>query len=275
MSTVLFDTPGPQALKRYRTISLVGTAVVLLLVAGFIWRMGAYGELAYSQWEVFLTPSFVVALLKGMLATVVAAVVAILLAAVFAVIFGLGKLSEHAWIRWPSWVVVEFFRAIPVLLLIFFIFITYGSGDGGIGRFWSLVLALMLYNGSVLAEILRAGVEAVPKGQSEAGYAIGMRKVLLMRQVLLPQAVKIMLPALISQFVVTLKDTSLGYAIGAPSFTQTGKQIYTQFSNQLPTALVLAAGYIILNVLLTKLATWAQRKFVGEQEQLAVNTGGA
>ena len=82
--------------------------------------------------------------------------------------------------------------------------------------------ALTLYNGAVLAEVFRAGINAVPKGQSEAAYAIGMRKSQVMNIILLPQAVKIMIPAIISQCVVALKDTSLGYLIAAPGLTRVG-----------------------------------------------------
>ena len=133
-----------------------------------------------------------------------------------------------------------------------------------------MVIALTLYNGAVLAEVFRAGVLAVPKGQSEAAYAIGMRKSQVMNIVLLPQAVKIMLPAIISQCVVALKDTSLGYAVAAPGLTLVGRAIYQEFANQVPTIIVLAAIYIVINLVLTALATWVQKRFVGEKKPLEV-----
>ena len=135
---------------------------------------------------------------------------------------------------------------------------------------WSVVIGRTLYNGSVLAEIFRAGVNAVPKGQAEAAYAIGMRKTQVMTLVLLPQAVKIMLPAIVSQCVVALKDTSLGYYVLAPGLTTVGRQIWTEFGNQLQTALVLAALYILANLVLTAIATLIQRRLVGEEKQLEV-----
>ena len=137
------------------------------------------------------------------------------------------------------------------------------------------LIALTLYNGSVLAEVFRAGILAVPHGQSEAAYAIGMRKSQVMTSILLPQGVKIMLPAIISQCVVALKDTSLGYAILAPGLTAVGKAIFQQFSNQLQTAIVLAAIYVAVNLVLTWIATWVQRKLVGEKKPLEVNVVGA
>ncbi|QBX56044.1 amino acid ABC transporter permease [Nocardioides seonyuensis] len=271
---VLFDAPGPRTIARHRIYSVAAWVVLVLAILLVVKRMNDEGELVYDKWEPFLTPDYIrVLLVDGLWQTVQAAVFAILGAVVFGLVFGIGKLSEHAWLRWPSWAVVEFFRAVPLLLLIIFIFFTYGTGDG-IGSFWSLVLGLLLYNGSVLAEVFRAGINAVPKGQAEAAYAIGMRKSQVMVTVLLPQAVKIMLPAIISQMVVALKDTSLGYAILAPGLTRIGKSIYGEFGNQFQTVIVVASLYIAVNLLLTWLATWVQKRFVGEKKMLSVSMVG-
>jgi glutamate transport system permease protein len=174
-------------------------------------------------------------------------------------------MSEHSWIRWPAWLVVEFFRAVPVLLLMVFFFLAYGIGSDGIGAYWCVVFALTVYNGSVLAEVFRAGINAVPAGQAEAAYAIGMRKTQVMNIILLPQAVKIMLPSIISQCVVTLKDTSLGFYIAAPGLTAVGKAIYTEFQNQVQTAIVITAMYVVVNLILSGIATWVQKRYVGEK----------
>ena len=167
-----------------------------------------------------MTPDYVrVILVDGLLNTLKMAAAAILGASVLGFVLGVGKLSDHAWVRWPAWAVVEFFRAIPVLLLMVFIWYFIGIEKAG-SSFWAVVIALTLYNGSVLAEVLRAGVLAVPKGQREAAYAIGMRKTQVMNIVLMPQAIKIMLPAIISQCIVALKDTALGIYVVAPGLTE-------------------------------------------------------
>ena len=274
MSSVLYDHPGPRTAARHRLYAVLGLVLLAIPVAAFLWRMYDTGQFAYEKWEPFLTPDFVRALLvDGLLKTLQMAVLSILFAVVFGLVFGVGKLSSHAWLRWPCWLVVEFFRAVPVLLLMVFIFLAYGIGDG-FGAYWSVVLALTLYNGSVLAEVFRAGVNAVPAGQAEAAYAIGMRKNQVMRLVLLPQAVKIMLPSIISQMVVALKDTSLGFYIGAPGLTAIGKAIYGEFQNQIQTVIVLAVLYIAVNLVLTWIATWIQVRFVGDQKPLTVAEAG-
>lgn len=266
-STVLYEAPGPRTVRRYRAYNVAAIVLVLGVVGLFLWQMHRSGELAYDLWEWAVTPSYIeVIFFDGVVNTVQAAVIAILAALALGLVLGVGKLSDHAVIRWPSWLWVEFFRAVPLLLLIIYIFFAYGTGDG-IGAYWSLVTGLALYNGAVLAEIVRAGIQALPKGQSEAAYAIGMSKGQVTRIVLLPQAIKIMLPAMISQFVVCLKDTSLGYAIAAIGLTKVMDQIAGDTSLGRPivqTAFVMAAIYILLNLVVTKVAEWAQRHYVGE-----------
>jgi glutamate transport system permease protein len=262
--TVLYEAPGPRTLARYRIYSLVSLVGLVAIVGLFLWQMQRTGQFTFEKWEYFVTPRYLeVIVVDGIYQTVRAAVIAILAALTFGLVFGVGKLSDYALIRWPAWLWVEFFRAVPLLLLIIFIYFTYGTGDG-IGAYWSLVLGLTLYNGAVLAEIVRAGIQALPQGQAEAAYAIGMSKGQVTRIVLLPQAIKIMLPAMVSQFVVCLKDTSLGYAIGAIGLTVVFKQLWTEGRNQVQAVIVLALIYIVLNMIVTWLAGWAQRRFVGE-----------
>lgn len=259
MSVVLFDVPGPRARRRQR----IGTVVVGLALAALLgwvlWVLWDKEQITPEQWEPFLEPNIVELLYEGLIDTLTAAAVAIALAVAFGALFASGRLSDHAGLRWPSIVVIEFFRAVPLLLLIFFLFLGFG---GPLGTFWALVLGLTLYNGSVLAEIFRAGILSVPRGQSEAGYAIGMRKSQVMREILAPQAVRSMLPAIISQCVVALKDTALGFIIGAPGIVRDAERIYIapQYNNPLAVGIVLAAIFIVINYSLSRLATYLESR---------------
>ena len=277
MSTgVLFDVPGPAARARHRVYSVIAIVGLLGLIAYAVWRLYEEGQLEYELWEPFITPAYLEAIGEGVIDTLRMAFTAVIAAVVFGVVFGVGKLSDHALVRWPCWLVVEFFRAVPVLLLMVFCFYAVYSGISEITTraYWSVVLALTLYNGSVLAEVFRAGINAVPKGQAEAAYAIGLRKRQVMNIVLLPQAVKIMIPAIISQCVVALKDTSLGFYILAPGLTYVAKPIFSEFANHVPTILVISAIYVVINLILTWIATWVQKKFVGEKKVLEVSAVG-
>ena len=210
---VLYDAPGPKTRVRHRIYAVASAVAVLGIGAWIVWRLYDNNQFEYDKWEVFITPRYVeVILVDGLLKTLQMAGLAVLGAIVMGFVLGVGKLSDHRSVRWPAWLVVELFRALPVLLLMIFIWYTIGIQKENSG-YWAVIAALTLYNGAVLAEVLRAGVLAVPKGQSEAAYAIGMRKSQVLNIVLLPQAVKIMLPAMISQCVVVVKDTALGLAV--------------------------------------------------------------
>ncbi|WP_277452016.1 amino acid ABC transporter permease [Janibacter sp. DB-40] len=254
MSTVLFDTPGPRALARQRIYTVMTTVVLGGLLAAALWQLWTKEMITPDQWVAFTEPRILMSLLEELVfATLAGAAVAIVLAVAFGAVFAAGRLADPAWIRLPCWAVVEFFRAVPLLLMIFVLF--YGFGNT-LGTFWSLVLALMLYNGSVLAEIFRAGIQAVPTGQSEAAYAIGMTKSQVLVQILAPQALRSMLPAIISQCVVALKDTTLGFAIGAPGIVDVGERIYLArvYDNPFAVGIVLAAVFIVINYSLSRLA---------------------
>jgi glutamate transport system permease protein len=257
MSNVLFDAPGPIAVRRHRLIAAATVVGLIVVASAIVWKLAVEDQFTAEKWEPFVTPSLVQVLLEALGLTVFAAAVSIVIAVGIGVVFGVGKLSDHPWIRWPAWTFVEFFRAVPLLMLIIFVWSLQGYPTDSL---LPLIIGLVLYNGSVLAEVFRAGILAVPKGQAEAAYSVGMRKSQVMRIVQLPQAVKIMLPAIISQCIVALKDTSLGFYILAPVLTAKGREIWNFFDNKFATAIVLAVVYIVLNLLLTWLATLVERR---------------
>ncbi|MEU7899416.1 amino acid ABC transporter permease [Nonomuraea sp. NPDC049152] len=263
-TSVLFDVPGPRARIRNGILTVIGVILVAAVLYGIYAGFDAKNQWDGRIWEPFLrAETWKVYILEGLKGTLVAAAVAAVLAMVFGAVFGLARLSDHKWIRIPAGVVVEGFRAIPLLLLIFFIFYLaptiFGGGDYA---FIAVVSGLMLYNGSVLAEVVRAGVLAVPKGQSEAAYSIGMRKNQVMRLVLLPQGVTAMMPAIVSQLVVLLKDTALGYIIAYVDLLNTGFKILPAvfFGSLIPAAIVIGIIYISLNVALSTLANWLEKR---------------
>ncbi|MBC3190881.1 amino acid ABC transporter permease [Pseudonocardia sp. C8] len=255
MSSVLYDVPGPVAVRRYRTLGVVGTAACLGILAFVVWRFYQAGQFEPRLWEWITYVRIQYLLLDALWATVSAFGVAAVLSLLFGAVFATGRLSEHRWLSVPSTTIVEFFRAVPLLVLIFILYYGLSQGVGiEIDPFWAVVLGLMLYNGSVLAEVFRAGINAVARGQREAAYALGMRKTQVMTNVLLPQAFRSMLPTILSQLVVVLKDTALGFIILYPELLYQARFLGSQ--NQLgapilPVALVIAVIYIGLCLILT------------------------
>lgn len=271
MSNVLYDLPGPKARLRYRLIGILSAAGIVVLLAYIGWRFYDTGQFEPIRWEQFQYKQIQQDLLNGYLTTLSAAGTAAVLALLLGALLATGRLSDHAVFRAPATGFVELFRAVPLLILIFFAY--YGPIQLGykVGPFWPLVIGLTFYNGAVLSEIFRAGILAVSRGQSEAAYALGMRKSQVMLSILLPQAVRAMLPAIVSQLVVLLKDTALGFIIQLPELLYFGKQIGGRLPfgfPYVPSYLVVAVVYIGTCGLLSWFAFWLQRRLMGGPKQV-------
>ncbi|MEZ0384717.1 amino acid ABC transporter permease [Mycobacterium sp. pW045] len=263
-ATVLFDAPGPRARLRHHAIS-VATVLIVALLGWLVYsRLSAKGQLAAEKWTPFLTADlWRTYVLPGVAGTLTAAAWAIGLALLLGVSLGVGRLSGIRPVRWCCAVLVEFFRAIPVLIMMIFAYFVYGVLNAFPPQQLALagvVTGLTLYNGAVIAEIVRAGVHALPRGQSEAAAALGLSWGGSMRLVLLPQAVTAMLPVLVSQLVVALKDTAIGYQITFVEMVRQGTVVGSQYSNYLPALLVIAALMISGNLVLSAGATALERR---------------
>jgi glutamate transport system permease protein len=263
-ATVLYDAPGPKARTRNAAIAVVFAVVLLAVAVYVIVTLADNGQLTEEKWKPFLEPdTWTTYLLPGLWGTLTAAVASIVLALVLGAVLGIGRLSDHRSIRLISGGAVEFFRAIPVLILMIFayyLFAEYAVFPAQQLAFAAVVTGLTLYNGSVIAEILRSGINSLPSGQLEAANSLGMRKSQAMRLVLLPQSVTAMLPALISQMVIALKDSALGYAIGYVEVVRSGIQSASFYGNYLPALVVIALVMILLNFGLSTLATVIERR---------------
>lgn len=263
-ASVLFDAPGPRARVRNHVISAI-TAVVVLLVAWVVYsRLNSSGQLTAAKWEPFLTPDlWRTYVLPGVRGTLTAAAVSIVFALALGFVLGVGRMSTHTGIRWASSVFVEFFRAVPVLIMMIFAYFLYAFYDVFPSQYLALagvITGLTLYNGAVIAEIVRAGVNALPRGQGEASSALGLTSGQTMRAILLPQAVTSMLPVLISQLVVVLKDTAIGYQITFVEMVRQGTVVGSSYGNYIPALIVIALLMISVNFALSLFATWLEKR---------------
>ncbi|WP_431836898.1 amino acid ABC transporter permease [Cellulomonas sp. Y8] len=265
MSTVLYDEPGPVARRRERIGSVVGgLLVVALLVLAFRYADGR-GLFGADRWDVLYDPPknqsaeavWTSMVVRGLGATLRAAVVAAPLALVLGLLLAMWRTTRIAWLRAPATVVIELFRGLPVLLMMLF-----GLLGFGWDAFAAVVFGLTVYNMAIIAEILRAGLASLPKGQTEAAYAIGLSRWQTLLLVQLPQAVRTMLPSLIAQLVVLLKDSSLGFIVGYPELLRAMQTNAQYFGQKYYVALfVVGAGiYLVVNISLTRLAVWLQRR---------------
>ncbi|WP_312678237.1 amino acid ABC transporter permease [Microbacterium sp.] len=263
MSSVLYDVPGPRAIVRNRILSVVTVVIVLIILGLIVWRLAATGQFAAQKWYAFTFTKVWLDIGQAMINTLSAFIVAAVGALVLGFVLAIGRLSDHAWVRIPVGWIVEVLRAIPVLIFMFLLY--YGLPSVGIKMepYWAVVIALIVYNGSVLAEVIRAGVESLPRGQYEAGYAIGLRKSGVMRLVLLPQAIRAMMPVIIAQLVVTLKDTALGFIITYEELLFYARFIGSQStygSPIVPATIIVGAIYIALCLLLSWIANAVEKR---------------
>ena len=265
MSAVLYDAPGPRARRRSLVASVIGGIAILALLYLAYRQLDSHDQFEAARWQVFTDPPLGQSagvvwrslLVTGLGATLQAAGVAAVIAVTGGLLLVVGRMARSPLIRVPSAVIIELFRGLPVVLLMFF-----GLLALGLPFFWGVVFGLAVYNSAVIAEILRAGIVSLPKGQSEAAYAIGLNRSQTLFRILLPQGVRRMLPALVSQFVVLLKDTSLGFIV---TYVELLRQIQTntQFFGQrywFPFFVVGSAIYIGINFSLSRIAVWLERR---------------
>jgi glutamate transport system permease protein len=265
-ASVLYEAQGPRAKAR----NVIYTAVFLAAVAVLLWwvyiSLDEKGQLDWALWSPFFgSEAWTTYFLPGLKNTLLAAALSLVIALPLGAVLGIARLSDHAWIRVPATVVVEFFRAIPVLILMLFcreFYVAYTGVSSDARPLYAVVTGLVLYNASVLAEVVRAGILSLPKGQSEAAMAIGLRKNQMMRMVLLPQAVTAMLPAIVSQIVVIVKDTALGgYMLAFPEMLSNATTASSYYGANIIACLTVAAIIFIgVNFALTSFAGWLEKR---------------
>lgn len=257
-ATALYDIPGPVTRRRHLMYGIASTVLIVALFGWIVYLLFDTDQFTAQKWTPFEYKGIQELLLRGLGNTLKAFAYAAVLSLALGAVLAVGRLSEHRVLRWISTLLVEFFRAMPVLVMIFFIFVALK-----VQPLPALVAGLTLYNGSVLAEVFRTGIIAVDRGQREAAYALGMRKTQVTTYVLAPQAVRAMLPTIISQLVVALKDTSLGYLITYEEFLHAGKLIASNLDYDLPfipVVMVISPIYIGMCMLLSWFATWVAKR---------------
>lgn len=256
-NAVLYDEPGPRTQRRIR----VGTAFgVLGLLAGLFLlyrQLNSRDLFAANRWDIFSDPQLWEALGRAALATLKAAATAAVLATVVGIGLCVAKTSRSPVLRRAITVVVELFRGLPVVLLMFFSAVVLP-----VSIFWSVVIGLVVYNSAIVAEILRAGIASLPSGQAEAASALGLTAGQGLRLILLPQAVRRMLPTLVAQLVVLTKDTSLGYIVGYFELLRSVQTLQGFYGSRYLFSMFFVAAvlYLILNLSISRLAIWLERR---------------
>jgi len=263
---VLYDDPGPRTRRRVLLGSIVAGAVLLVVAGIVLHRLYQQDQLSEERWGPLVNPfdpQFAAVwsgLLEALLLNITAAALAMVLSLATGTLLALTRITSAAWYRWAVVGVIEVLRGLPVVIAIFLSYRILPELGVELPRIWYLVIGLTAYNAVVIAEIVRAGVASLPRGQAEAASAIGLTRGQSLRLVQLPQAFRIMLPALISQLVVVFKDTSLGFIILFPEVISFARIAIQTLGNPLQLYFVIAILFIAINYLLGRFAQWVERR---------------
>ncbi len=260
MRDALYEPPGPKTRKKMLLGTVVTLAAVVALAAWVVYRFWVTGQLSAKYWQLFTWRTTWIYLGRGLLGTFEVALVSAAFAIALGLALMLGRISKFSWLRVVCAAVTNFFRGVPSLLLIYFFFFTMPSVGVSMSPFWMMVLPISLAASGVLAEVFRAGVNAVPRGQTEAGLSIGLSPWKVKTKVVLPQAIRFVIPSLISQLVVVVKDTALAYVVSYPDLMQNAQVLRTNYDAMVSTFLVVGLIYIVINYLINRVSVYVSRR---------------
>ncbi len=252
LEDVLFGFPGPKSRAVTRAWSVAVAAVLVLLLAGIVVRFHAAGQFEARLWEFFAWKTTWAFLWKGLLGTLASAATAAVIALALGLVLLVGRLSPLRLARWPSTAVIEFLRGVPTLLLIYVCFLVLPSLGVKLSTYWMLTLPVGLSTAAVVAEVYRAGVLAVPRGQTDAARALGLGKAQVFFLVVFPQALRYIVPALVAQLVIVVKDTTFGYVVTYGELMQNAKVLIANYNALVPVYLVVALLYCLVNYAISK-----------------------
>lgn len=260
----LYEEPGPKTKRKIVIGIAISLVLLLLLVALIIYRFYITGQLSPRYWLFFSRWTTWRYLAQGFIGTLEVSITAGILAVFLGFFLMLGRMSQKKLVSKISQVIINFFRGVPSLLLIYFFFLVLPQYGIKMQSFWMISLPVGFAASGVLAEVFRAGMNAVPKGQTEAAYSLGMRRMQTTLKIVFPQALRFVIPSLISQLVVVVKDTTLAYVVSYPDMLQNARVLITNYDALVSTYFVVAILYILVNFGLNQLAIYMARRQGGQ-----------
>ena len=251
---MLYEPPGPAARRRIRVLTWLAFAAIAALIALIVRQFAITGQLADRYWSFFARATTWRFLGEGLLTTLEAAVTGAGIAFALGFLLMRGKLRKNRPLRFISTALIEFTRGVPTLLFIYFFFLVVPQTGWKLSAFWKITLPCANSACGVVAEALRSGVNAVPRGQTEAALSLGLTETRLFYKVVFPQAIRFVIPSLIAELVIVLKDTTFAYIVTCADLMQNAKVLISNYDAMLSVYLVVAVLYILINYLLNKLS---------------------
>lgn len=256
----LYEAPGPRTRRRVRIATAISLILVVAALAAIGYRFYITGQFAPRYWTFFAKATTWKFLLQGFAGTVRVALTAGAIALALGLLLMLGRISHLKALSAVCRVVTDFFRSLPSLLLIYFFFLIVPQYGIKMSSFWMLTLPVALAASGVLAEVFRAGVNAVPKGQIEAALSLGMSPLRTTLKIVLPQAIRFVIPSLISQLVVVVKDTTVAYVVSYPDLMQNARVLITNYDALVSVYFTIAIIYILINYAINQASIYVSHR---------------
>lgn len=250
----LFENPDSRTGGLIRAGTVLAATALVGLAALIVLQFHQAGQLAPKYWEFFAWPTTWSYLFSGLLGTLASAAMAAVIALVGGLILLAGRLSKVLPVRWLAVAVIEFLRGVPTLLLIYFCFLILPPLGIKMNAYWMVTLPIGLSTAAVVAEVYRAGVLAVPRGQSEAAASLALSGWQVFFHVVFPQAIRYVVPSLVAQLVIVVKDTTFGYVVTYAELMQNGKVLIANYNSLVPVYLIVALIYCLINYAISKVS---------------------
>ena len=254
LAAVLYEAPGPKTKRRTKIWTGISVVLIIALLALIVRQFYVTGQLDAKYWSIFARYTTWRFLGQGLIGTMEVAVVSSVLAFFAGLLLMMGRTARAKVLRWIATALIELSRGIPTLLFIYFFFLVAPQLGLKLSAFWKITLPVSISAAGVVAEVLRSGVNAVPKGQSEAAISLGMRPMSVFFKVIFPQGFRMVIPALVAEIVIVLKDTTFAYVVNYADLMQNAKVLISNYDALLSVYLVIAVIYILINYIVNKIS---------------------
>lgn len=260
MRDALYEAPGPKTRRKMVVGTVISLAAVAALLAFVVYRFWVTGQLSSRYWELFSWRTTWIYLGRGLVGTFQVALTAGVISLVLGMLLMLGRISHVRPLSVLCAILTNFFRGVPSLLFIYGFFFVVPSLGLKMDSFWMLTIPISLAASGVLAEVFRAGVNAVPKGQVEAALSLGMSPLRTTFKIVLPQAIRFVIPSLISQLVVVVKDTTVAYVVSYPDLMQNARVLITNYDALVSVYFTIAIIYILINYAINQASIYVSHR---------------
>ena len=250
----LYEQPDEKTRKKITVVTVVSLLAIAVFALYILKLFKDNGQFDGKYWSFFMRITTWKFIFEGLLGTIEASLLAGVMALSIGFVFMIMRISFYRPLNWAGAALTEFTRGVPTLLFIYFFFLYVPKMGINLPSVLRVSLPVAISASGMVSEVLRSGVNAVPKGQREAALSIGMRETKVFTKIIFPQAIRYVIPALVSDLVIVVKDTTFSYIVNFPDLMQNAKVLISNYDALLSVYLMAAVIYVLINYLLNKIS---------------------